>query len=237
MKKGFILVDKPSGITSHDVIDRLRKITNIRKIGHSGTLDPFATGLLIIGIGKEFTKQLSIFQKLDKEYVAKIKLGATSSTFDCDGKIIINKIKKIPEIEDIKTIIKKFIGETFQNPPIFSAKKIKGKKAYQLARKGEEVILSPVKINIYKIDILNYSWPYLEIFIACSTGTYIRSLGSDIGESLKTGGYLDSLRRVKISKFDIKNAKKLNEIKIDNRFVAKQDFDEKFLILCENFKK
>ena len=136
MKSGFILIDKEPGITSHDVVDKLREITKIKKIGHAGTLDPIATGLLILGVGKKATKKLSKLQKLDKEYVARIKLGAISDTFDKEGRIKEVKVEKIPTQKEIKKILKTFIGKINQTPPSFSAKKIKGKKACDLARKG-----------------------------------------------------------------------------------------------------
>jgi len=139
MSGGFILINKPSGITSHDVVDELRKITKIKKIGHAGTLDPFATGLLILGIGREFTKKLSIFQKKDKEYVATLRLGAESDTFDRDGKIVEKPVEKIPEKEEIEKVLKSFLGEIEQIPPVFSAKKVRGRKLYELARKGIKV--------------------------------------------------------------------------------------------------
>lgn len=213
---GFILVNKPSGITSHDVVDFLRKITGIKKIGHAGTLDPLATGLLILGIGREATKKLGKFQKLDKEYVAKIKLGATSNTFDKEGKIEKREFKKIPTLNEIKEVLKNFIGEIEQIPPPFSAKKISGKKAYELARKGIKFNLKPQKVKIYKIEILNYSFPYLELKISCSSGTYIRSLANDIGEKLNCGGYIEELKRTRIGNFSLENAVPLYNLNSQN---------------------
>jgi tRNA pseudouridine55 synthase len=216
MKSGFLLVDKPEGMTSHDVVDYLRRITKIKKIGHAGTLDPIATGLLILGIGREATKKLSEFQKLDKEYIAKIKLGSKSDTFDKEGKIEEIKFEKIPTKEEIEEVLKSFCGEILQTPPPYSAKKIKGKKAYELARKGMKTELSPVKVKIYQIEILNYSFPYLEIKVSCSSGTYIRSLANDIGEKLKAGGLIEELRRTKIGNFKVENAQKLSQINSEN---------------------
>jgi tRNA pseudouridine55 synthase len=216
MKSGFLLVDKPEGMTSHDVVDYLRRITKIKKIGHAGTLDPIATGLLILGIGREATKKLSEFQKLDKEYIAKIKLGVKSDTFDKEGKIEKVQFEKIPKREEIEEVLKSFCGEILQTPPPYSAKKIKGKKAYELARKGIEVKLSPVNVKIYQIEILNYSFPYLEIKVSCSSGTYIRSLANDIGEKLKVGGLIEGLRRTKIGNFKVENAQKLSQINSEN---------------------
>ncbi len=216
MKEGFLLIDKPKGITSHDVVDKLREITKIRKIGYSGTLDPLATGLLILGIGRGATRRLSEFLKLDKEYIAKLRLGAVSDTFDKEGKIEFKKIEKIPSREKIEKVIKEFIGQISQIPPSYSAKKIKGEKAYNLARKGKKVQLKPQRVNIYEIKILGYKFPYLEIKVNCSSGTYIRSLASDIGKKLGCGALLEDLRRTRIGNFSLKQAKKLEEINSKN---------------------
>ena len=213
---GFILIDKPSGMTSHDVVDYLRKITKIRKIGHAGTLDPIATGLLILGIGRKATKKLSQFQKLDKEYIAKIRLGAVSDTFDREGKILILKKVKIPKEKEVKEVLENFVGEILQTPPPFSAKKIKGVKLYELARKGILVKAKSKKVKIYKIKLLKYKFPYLEIKVNCSSGTYIRSLAKDIGEKLGCGGYVEELRRTKIGNFRVEKAQKLENLNSKN---------------------
>jgi tRNA pseudouridine55 synthase len=216
MEGGFILINKPSGITSHDVVDKLREITGIRKIGHAGTLDPFARGLLILGIGREFTRKLLIFQKKDKEYIATLRLGAESDTFDRDGKIVERKVEKIPERKEIKEVLKSFLGEIEQIPPIFSAKKIRGKKLYELARKGIKVEPKPQRVKIYEISILEYKFPYLKIKVKCSSGTYIRSLGNDIGKKLGCGAYVEELIRTKIGEFSIENAIELSKLTSKN---------------------
>jgi tRNA pseudouridine55 synthase len=215
-KLGFILINKPIGITSHDVVNKLREITRIKKIGHSGTLDPFADGLLILAIGREFTKKLFNFQKKDKEYIATLKLGAVSDSFDKEGKISEIKIKKIPTKKEIESVLNTFLGEIEQIPPIFSAKKIKGKKAYQLARRGVRVDLKPQKVKIYKISLLDYRFPFLKIKINCSYGTYIRSLANELGEKLSCGAYLENLTRTKIGDFSIKNAVELSKLNQQN---------------------
>lgn len=215
-KTGFLLIDKPKGMTSHDVVDALRKITKIKKIGHAGTLDPMATGLLIVGIGRSATKRLGEFQKLDKEYIAKLRLGAVSNTFDAEGEILEKKVKKIPTIKEIENVLKEFLGKIKQIPPPFSAKKIKGKKAYELARKGKIVKLSPIEVEIYNIEILNYSFPYLEIKVNCSSGTYIRSLANDIGEKLGCGALVEELKRTKIGNFSLENAFSLESLNSEN---------------------
>jgi len=215
-KLGFILINKPIGITSHDVVNKLREITRIKKIGHSGTLDPFADGLLILAIGREFTKKLFNFQKKDKEYIATLKLGAVSDSFDKEGKISEIKIKKIPTKKEVQSVLNTFLGEIEQMPPIFSAKKIKGKKAYQLARRGVRVDLKPQKVKIYKISLLDYRFPFLKIKINCSYGTYIRSLANELGEKLGCGAYLENLTRTKIGDFSIKNAIELSKLNQQN---------------------
>jgi tRNA pseudouridine55 synthase len=214
-KTGFLLVNKPKNITSYDVIDYLREITGIKKIGHAGTLDPLATGLLIVGIGRESTKKLLRFLKMDKEYIALLYLGKISDTYDKEGKIEIKEVKEVPEEEEIKKAVSCFVGRIKQIPPVFSAKKVKGKKLYKLAREGEKVELKPIEIDIYNIEILKYNFPYLEIKVNCSSGTYIRSLANDIGERLGTGACLEALCRTKIGDFKIEDAKELKEITKD----------------------
>lgn len=211
----FILIDKPAGITSHDVVNKLRRVTGERRIGHAGTLDPFATGLLILGIGRAATRELGNFLKLDKKYTAALYLDAISDTHDRTGKITELPKKEISET-DIKKVLKKFIGEQDQTPPMFSAKKIDGKKMYELARKGIEVERQPVKITIYDLEFLGYEYPILKISVHCSSGTYIRSLADDIGKTLDSGAYLEELRRTKIGAYEIKDAHKLDTVTKEN---------------------
>lgn len=212
MISGVILINKPKDWTSHDVVVEMRKITGVKKIGHSGTLDPFSTGLLILLIGQEATKQQKKFLLLDKTYWAKIRLGATSDTYDLTGKITENKVEKIPEIDKIKEVVRKFVGEFEQTPPAFSAKKIKGKKAYELARQGKKVELKPKRIEIYELEVLSYQWPYFELRARVSAGTYLRSLAHDIGQKLGSGGYLENLIREQIGPFNLKEAIDLEKI-------------------------
>lgn len=215
-ESGFILINKPIKMSSHGVVEAMRKITGIKRIGHAGTLDPAAQGLLILGIGKEATKRISDFQKMEKEYLAKIRLGAISNTYDKEGQIEEKETSKAFSREIVERTIKKFIGEIDQSPPIFSAKRIGGERLYKLARKGIKLEIKPVKVTIYSISILNYNWPYLEINVRCSTGTYIRSLANDIGKELECGGYLDSLCRVRIGEYNLIKAKNLEELNFGN---------------------
>lgn len=209
----ILLIDKPAGITSHDVVDRVRRIFKTRRVGHAGTLDPFATGLLIIGVGKA-TKELTGLVGLDKTYIATAKLGATSDTYDLDGVITDYKEPHIPEREEMLEILASFQGEYEQKAPAFSAKKVKGRKLYEMARNGEDVEhLRPTKIvDIKAIEPIAYEWPELKFLVSCSSGTYIRTLAYDIGEKLKCGAYLTGLRRTRIGQFELEKAKTLEEL-------------------------
>lgn len=205
----IILVDKPTGISSFGAVARVRKKLTEKaghkvKVGHTGTLDPFATGLLILLSGK-MTKKSKEFLKLDKVYEATLKLGYTSTTGDPEGEITeINRDN--PDINQIEQTIKSFIGAIEQTPPKFSAIKINGERAYKLARKNQDFEIPPRKVEIYNIDILEYNYPELKIRTHVSSGTYIRTLAEDIGKKLGTGAYLTSLRRTKIGNYDVKDA-------------------------------
>ena len=212
---GFILIDKPSGITSFDVIFKMRKITGIKKIGHAGTLDPMASGLLILAIGREATREISKFVKLNKIYSAELTLGSVSDTYDKEGKI--EKYSDIiPPVDDVKEVLNSFIGKQKQVPPMFSAKKVGGKKLYELARQGIEIERQPQDIEIFDIKLIEYCYPVIKIEVKCSSGTYIRSLAKDIGEKLKTGALLSGLVRTQIGEFNLKNAVKLGELNKEN---------------------
>ncbi len=212
----YILINKGKGISSFQVVASLRKITVIRKIGHAGTLDPMAEGLLIVAIGRESTKEINQFVNLDKEYVANIYLGKSTDTYDREGKILSEYQGKEVKLVQIKKIIKSFIGEIEQIPPMYSAKKHKGKKLYELARKGIEIERKAALVNIKAIEILDYKWPNLEIKVKCSKGTYIRSLAHDLGCKLKTGAYLQELKRTKIGDYDLDSAHRLEEVSVNN---------------------
>lgn len=208
----IIPINKPAGITSHNVVNKLRKFYDIKKIGHAGTLDPFATGVLILLVGRDATKRSDEFMKQDKIYRTKLKLGYISDTYDKDGVIQEYNIQKVPTRAEIDSIITSFIGEISQIPPMYSAIKINGKKMYELARKGQSIDIPPRLVNIYNIDILDYTYPYLTLDIACSSGTYIRSLGYDIGMKLQTGAYLEELERRQSGEFNIENCYTLDNL-------------------------
>lgn len=215
-KEGLIIVNKPSGISSFRVISVLRQITGIRKIGHAGTLDPLASGILVCAIGRGATKFLGNFLKQDKSYIAEIKLGATSSTYDADGDIKERDGYAIPKKIEVLETIEQFIGDVYQTPPIFSAKKINGVRAYHLARLGREVKMEKQKIRIDKIKIIRYKFPNLEIEVDCGSGTYIRSLANDIGEKINTGGYIVSLKRIRSGNFKLSQAVELDGLSEKN---------------------
>jgi len=201
-------VYKPKGPTSHDIIQKVRKLTGIKKVGHAGTLDPLAQGILVIAIGRESTKKLSEIVAKEKEYLATIKLGESSTTDDAEGGKTKSSIIEKPTKVRIQKVLQKFEGSIFQTPPIFSAVKIKGKEAYKLARKGKEVKLKPRKVEIKKITLQSYQWPYLKLKIVTGPGVYIRSLARDLGRKLKTSGYLYSLERTRVGQFSKKKSVK-----------------------------
>jgi len=206
----LLLINKPLHWTSFDVIREIRHLTKVKKAGHAGTLDPLATGLLIICTGK-FTKKINEYMTKEKEYTGTFTLGATTPTYDLESKPEnFYSIQHISE-EQIKTTGKIFLGEIMQIPPAHSAIKIGGKRAYELARKEKEVKLEPRKIFIGEFDILKIELPLVYFRVVCSTGTYIRSLASDFGESLGCGAYLSSLCRTRIGEFKLENAMTIEE--------------------------
>ena len=238
MENQIILIDKPAGISSFGVVAKIRgklkaEFGHKVKVGHTGTLDPFATGLLILLSGK-MTKKSNEFLKLDKVYEATLKLGCTSTTGDPEGEITeydstwagdgaggtpdarSHKASTVGEAATagpaqsiIISTLNSFTGKIRQTPPKFSAIKINGQRAYKLAREGKDFEIPSREIEIYSIEILKYNYPELTIRVHCSSGTYIRTLAEDIGETLKTGAYLTALRRIKIGNYDVKDAEKL----------------------------
>jgi tRNA pseudouridine55 synthase len=208
MIEGILLVDKKKGITSYDVIRGIkRKYPKGTKIGHTGTLDPFATGLLIIMIGRSATKLMDRFHKFKKRYIVNAQFGLETDTQDVTGQVISKTDDSIvPAKDDIKNQIRKnFLGKIEQIPPKYSAKKIKGKKAYQLARQGKEFQLQPKEIEIFDFQILKYEYPHIKFEICCSTGTYIRTLVTDLARNLGSYATATELRRTQIGPFDVKD--------------------------------
>lgn len=207
---GFLNVYKPKGKTSHDVVGILRRITKIKQIGHTGTLDPFAEGVLPICIGK--ATRLIEYLDDDKAYIGTVQLGNSTTTYDLEGETV-NISQKNVSLNEIEDILNLFRGDIEQVPPIYSAIKVDGKKLYEYARKGEKVDIKPRIVNVKKLSILNYDpdQKQLELYIECSKGTYIRSIANDLGEKLGTYGHLIKLVRVKAGDFLVENSTKLEE--------------------------
>ncbi|MCX5687766.1 MAG: tRNA pseudouridine(55) synthase TruB [Candidatus Omnitrophica bacterium] len=208
---GILVVNKPSGITSHDVVDFIRRKFNIKRVGHAGTLDPMATGVLVMLLGKATTLS-NTFTNDDKEYIAKAFFGKSTDTQDAQGKVIEEKNIGSLDIEDIKKALENFKGEIKQIPPMVSAIKYKGKKLYQLARSGKTVVREPRKINISSIEILDFKFPELTFKVKCSKGTYVRTLCEDIGKVLSVPSHMSGLVRSASGDFLLEDSKSLDEV-------------------------
>ncbi len=207
-----LLINKEKDWTSFDVIAKLRSLTKVKKIGHAGTLDPLATGLLIVCLGRKATKRINEFQELKKKYSAVIKFGATTKSDDAE--FDEENLQNIDFLNNtiIENTLNKFIGEIDQKPPMFSAKKINGQALYKLARKNIKVEISTSKVNIYDINIKKIDLPFINIDVECSKGTYIRALARDIGNDLSCGAYLHDLKRTCIGDYSLDNAFSIKEI-------------------------
>lgn len=224
---GLILIDKPQYFTSHSVVIEIRKILNIKKVGHYGTLDPIATGLLVIAVGKA-TKLFPLFSKTDKVYKGQIRLGYSTDTYDSQGKFTSSEKKVYPSEEHLLGMMKKFEGETDQIPPLFSAKKYKGKPLYALAREKKEFELRSNKVFIHFFRLKAYNPPFISFAVKCSSGTYIRSLAHDLGQIFGCGAHLSQLTRTEVGNFNLKDGFSLEKIK---RFTEKGKIDEFFIPL------
>ncbi|MFH1430395.1 MAG: tRNA pseudouridine(55) synthase TruB [Candidatus Uhrbacteria bacterium] len=238
----IVAINKPKGPTSHDIVNAVRRITGERRVGHAGTLDPMASGVLVIGIGRDATKQLAGIVAKEKEYIATITLGATSDTDDAEGTVTPTPSnspsrwvgeKKIdspnpsrwggeggwlpPTLQEVLPILQQFIGHIQQVPPKYSAIKIKGKPAHRRMRKGEDIQMEPREVEIKEIELLNYQLSTLNsqliLRVVCGPGTYIRSLARDIGEQLGVGGYLSALERTRVGQYIISDTLTVEELK------------------------
>ena len=211
--QGILLVDKPAGWTSFDVVNYVRRLVATAegkkpksiKVGHTGTLDPFATGLLVLLIGKDYTKRAGEFSKLDKTYEVTMRLGQTSTTGDPEGEITPVS-DKIPAEADIKAALERFKGPIQQVPPAYSAIKINGQRAYKLARAGKEVIIEPRQVVINSLEMADYTYSEAKLLADVSSGTYIRTLVEDLGKVLGTGAYTSDLRRTRVGDYDLADA-------------------------------
>lgn len=212
LEEGILLIDKPAGKTSFYLVHRLRHLTGIQKIGHAGTLDPFATGVMVMLIGKSITRCSDQLMSEDKQYLATLKLGAVTNTYDCDG-VITPVSDRIPSLEEIQQVLQTFQGTILQKPPMYSAKKIQGKKLYDLARKGIEIERPLQEVHL-EITLVEYNYPYLTLDISCSKGTYIRSLAYDIGNKLHVGSYLEKLIRLRSGQFLLEDCINFNTLSL-----------------------
>lgn len=208
---GLLLVLKPEGCTSHDIVQSVRRILHHKKVGHFGTLDPMATGLLLIALGK-VTRLFSFFSKLDKEYTGRITLGMATDTYDATGTPTTPESDALPERRELAAAMHKFEGRLSQIPPIFSAKKHKGQPLYKLARANQEVSPAPSEVTVHAFQLLDYVPPHIDFKVRCSSGTYIRSLAHDLGEELGCHAFLSRLKRTRVGAFDVQEAHTLEEI-------------------------
>lgn len=202
---GLLLVDKPVGLTSHDVVDRIRGAANIRRVGHTGTLDPNATGLLILCLGKA-TRLSEHLTGLDKTYEGVLRLGVVTDSYDIDGKVVAESLVPDFDAAAIQAVCDRFVGEIAQIPPMVSAVKIGGQRLYKLARRGEEVERPPRQVTVYAFDVLSVELPNVTVRVRCTSGCYVRSLCHDVGQALGCGAMLASLRRTAVGDRDIRSA-------------------------------
>jgi tRNA pseudouridine55 synthase len=219
---GALIIDKPEGITSHDVVARVRRVAGTRRVGHAGTLDPFATGVLVVCIGRA-TRLVQFLVALDKEYVATVRLGFATDTQDVTGKQITPlRTSNELSLEDLRLVLDRFSGPQLQTPPMFSAKKVGGERLYKAARAGREVAREPVNIVVHSVELIEDDELRLrknedgtvdfQMRVRCSTGTYVRTLANDIGERLEVGAHLSALRRTAVGHFGIAESHTLNEM-------------------------
>ena len=211
MKEGILIINKPQGITSHDVVSRVRHRFDMRQVGHAGTLDPLATGVLIVLLGKS-TKLFDRFVAFDKSYRATLKLGLKTTTADIMGKTIQEKTADGIDENQVKEVFKKFVGDIEQIPPMVSAVKHKGERLYKIARLGKEVERVARKVRIDELKVLKFETPAVEFFMSCSKGTYVRQLAEDVGEVLGCGACISQIERTRVGHFDIKDSVNLEDL-------------------------
>lgn len=209
---GLIIVDKPVGPTSHKIVSLVRKGTGVRKVGHAGTLDPRASGVLVLCLGPA-TRLSEFLSTSSKRYEAVISFGASTQTYDAEGPVV-RRSESIPSLGDIQAVLPEFRGEIEQVPPPYSAIKVKGEKAYKLARSGKVVSLDPRRVTIHHLEVLKYQPPELVLDIECTAGTYIRSLAHDLGERISSGAHLANLRRTKAGPFSLEDAVPLPKLEV-----------------------
>lgn len=213
--EGVLILDKPSGLTSHDVVDRVRRKFHMKRVGHAGTLDPMATGVLILLVGRA-TKVSQYLMGLDKEYEGVARFGQTTDSHDAEGELVTTR--PVPDLDEaaLRSAMEGFLGDQYQIPPMFSAKKIGGVPLYKLARKGKEVEREPRFIRVIRFDLLSWATPDLAFRLACSKGTYVRTIAHDLGEKIGCGAHLTALRRTAIERFRIADALPWDEFEAAN---------------------
>lgn len=211
----FLNIDKPPGLTSRDVVDRVARIAGTKRVGHAGTLDPMATGVLVVAVDRA-TRLVEYVQAQPKTYRAEFLLGQSSVTDDIEGDVQIHKIARPPSFADIESALAAFVGTIDQKPPAYSALKVAGQRAYRLARKGHDVDLAPRKVQIHSIDEIEYSYPTVSLRIVCGSGTYIRSIARELGERLGVGGLMCRLRRTAVGVFVESTAVPLDDLTIES---------------------
>lgn len=236
MKEGLLLINKPSGPTSFTLVKQIRRLTGVKKVGHAGTLDPFASGVMILLVGRKYTRLSDKFMQNDKEYLAHIFLGASTDTYDCEGQVLETSAN-IPSDKSVGQVIEKFQGTIYQEPPMYSAKKVQGKKLYELARQGKTITRTPCPVHL-NIRQISYTYPELVLHVHCSKGTYIRSLAHDIGKALACGAHLKALKRLRCGPFNLKQCiegERLKEKELDlEPFLKEYDFLDKDLLEKED---
>lgn len=233
---GVLIINKPKGYTSHDIVNIIRKELHIKKVGHTGTLDPNATGVLPILIGNA-TKISKYLIEHDKTYIAEIKLGEKTTTGDSEGEIIETRNVEKIQLEKIQEVLTQFLGKQKQTPPKFSAIKINGKKAYEYARTGQDIKLEQREIEIFSINLLSYENNNIKFKVKCSKGTYIRTLCEDIAETLGTVGYMNSLERIQVDNFHIEKSVTIEQIRNNSILIEKNIISiEEIFRKCEKIE-
>lgn len=211
--EGIFAVYKERGMTSHDVVDAVRRATGERRVGHAGTLDPLAKGVLVVGVGRAATRLLGRLTEKDKEYVTRIHLGVRSTTDDGEGKKEEVPVDEIPSEEDVRTALHRFSGVISQRPCAFSALKLQGRPAYRLARRNHGLELAPRQVEVKEIELLAYEWPWVDVRMVTGPGVYVRAIARDLGEALGTGGYVEELERTRIGSYTADQAIHTSELR------------------------
>ncbi|MGD8535687.1 MAG: tRNA pseudouridine(55) synthase TruB [Candidatus Aminicenantes bacterium] len=233
---GLILVNKPQGITSHDVVAQIRNVLGIQKVGHYGTLDPLATGLVVVAVGKA-TRLFPFYSKKDKAYTGRIRLGFSTDTFDSTGKPTSSEKEKLPQKTEVLKAMKKFMGEIEQIAPPYSAKKYKGKPLYELVRSNKKFELRPSQVSIHFFDLINFAPPEIEFRAGCSSGTYIRSLAHDLGQRLGCGAHISELTRITVGNHQLEDSLNIEKIRQLNNEGKIEEFLIPLELLLPEFPK